>query len=221
MFAENGQLPDVLFKAALTTEELIRYTESGQLIDLLPLLEENAPNLWALLTENPDWLKAITLPSGKVGALPTIQELSPQNAMWINQSWLDTLNLEKPTDMESLRKVLTAFRDRDPNQNNKKDEIPMLFLGLLYILLIGGCFLATSLHSVIMFNSSSIRLLMSSSVIPFFFSSFLRVAPSDFLSLLLRPSVVIGLLDIQQKKSLIAFAHALSCTPRSTACEIR
>ena len=34
MFAEGGRLPDVLFKAALTTQELIRYTDSGQLIDL-------------------------------------------------------------------------------------------------------------------------------------------------------------------------------------------
>lgn len=129
MFAEGGQLPDVLFKAALTTDELIRYTDSGKLIDLLPLLEENAPNLWALLEENPDWLKAITLPNGKVGALPAIQTLSSQNAMWINQSWLDALGMKEPTDMESLRKVLTAFRDRDPNGNGKKDEIPMLFLG--------------------------------------------------------------------------------------------
>jgi len=129
MFAQGGQLPDVLFKAALTTDELIRYTESGQLIDLLPLLEENAPNLWALLQQNPDWLKAIALPNGKVGALPGIQELPPQNAMWINQSWLDNLGLEMPTDMDTLCKVLTAFRDRDPNQNGKKDEKPMLFLG--------------------------------------------------------------------------------------------
>ena len=53
MFAEGGELPDVLFKASLTTTELIRYTESGQLIDLLPLLEEHAPNLWALLQANP------------------------------------------------------------------------------------------------------------------------------------------------------------------------
>ena len=129
MFAQNGELPDVLFKAALTTDELIRYTESGQLIDLLPLLEENAPNLWALLQENPDWLKAITLPNGKVGALPALQELAPQNAMWINKAWLDKLGLQEPTDMESLIKVLRAFRDRDPNGNGKKDEVPMLFLG--------------------------------------------------------------------------------------------
>lgn len=129
MFAEGGQLPDVLFKAALSTSELIRYTESGQLIDLKPLLEENAPNLWALLQQNPDWLKAITLPNGKIGALPTIQENGPQNGMWINETWLKKYNLSMPTDMESLRKVLTIFRDSDPNANGKQDEIPMAFLG--------------------------------------------------------------------------------------------
>lgn len=125
----SGNLPDVLFKAALTTDELIRYTESGQLIDLKPLLEENAPNLWKLLCETPDWLEAITLPNGKIGALPTLQTCAPQNAMWINGEWLEKLKLDMPTDMESLREVLTAFRDLDPNGNGKKDEVPMLFLG--------------------------------------------------------------------------------------------
>ena len=129
MFAPGGELPDVLFKAALTTPELIRYSDSGQLIDLAPLLEENAPNLWALLEAHPGWREAITLPNGKIAALPAIQELAPQNAMWINRAWLDRLGLETPTDWDSLREVLTAFRDRDPNGNGKKDEIPFAFLG--------------------------------------------------------------------------------------------
>ncbi|MDD3334589.1 MAG: extracellular solute-binding protein [Eubacteriales bacterium] len=128
MFA-TGELPDVLFKAALTTEETIRYTESGQLIDLKPLLAEYAPNLWALLNEHPDWLEAITLPSGKIGALPSIQTVPTQNLIWINQDWLTKLNLTAPTDLESLKTVLIAFRDQDPNGNGKKDEIPMSFLG--------------------------------------------------------------------------------------------
>ncbi|MEG2605434.1 MAG: extracellular solute-binding protein, partial [Clostridia bacterium] len=124
-----GELPDVLFKAALTTEEQLTWSESGQLIDLLPLLPENAPNLWKLLQENPDWLKAITLPNGKVCALPELQTQPAQNALWINQAWLDTLKLDMPTDFASLRTVLEAFRDRDPNANGKRDEIPLAFLG--------------------------------------------------------------------------------------------
>lgn len=125
----GGELPDVLFKAALTTDELIRYTDGGQLIDLKPLLAENAPNLWALLQDNPDWLAAITLPNGKIGALPTIQLNALQDAIWINGEWLDNLGLSMPGNWEELTQVLTAFRDRDPNGNGKKDEIPLAFLG--------------------------------------------------------------------------------------------
>lgn len=126
----SGQeMPDVLFKAALNTEELMRGTENGYLIDLEPLLADNAPNLSALLEEHPDWKEAITLPNGKIGALPTIQMSATQNAMWINQEWLKKLGLEMPVDLESLEKVLTAFRDLDPNGNGKKDEVPFAFLG--------------------------------------------------------------------------------------------
>lgn len=129
MFAQGGELPDVLFKAALTTPEMIALSESGKLIDLKPLLPEHAPNLWALLQAHPDWLKAVTLPSGKIAALPALNELPPQNVLWINQTWLNKLKLDKPTDFESLRTVLTAFRDGDPNGNGKHDEIPLTFLG--------------------------------------------------------------------------------------------
>ncbi len=127
---EGGPLPDVLLKAELTTQELLRYTQSGQIIDLKPLLEENAPHLWALLTQNPEWMKAITLPGGKIGALPSLAPLPVQNAMWINQQWLDTLGLPMPTDRESLTETLRAFQQRDPNQNGKQDEIPLSFLGV-------------------------------------------------------------------------------------------
>lgn len=129
MFSEGGQLPDVLFKANLSTDELIRYTDSGQLIDLAPLLEEYAPNFWAILNEHPEWKAAITLPNGKIGALPSVQMGAGQNILWINKAWLETLKLDLPTDFASLKTVLTAFRDKDPNKNGKADEIPLSFIG--------------------------------------------------------------------------------------------
>ena len=127
--AASGVLPDVLFKASLSEAEQITYSKEGMLIDLLPLLPEYAPNLWALLQANPAWLASITLPDGKIVALPTINQLPPQNAMWINQTWLDTLELDAPTDFASLEQVLTAFLNDDPNRNGKKDEIPLTFIG--------------------------------------------------------------------------------------------
>lgn len=125
----SGELPDVFFKACLTSDELIRYTDSGLLIDLKPLLEENAPNLWALLQEHPEWMDEITLPNGKIGALPAIHSSTTQNVLWINQDWLELLGLSMPSDLESLKEVLVAFRDRDPNKNGKQDEIPLAYLG--------------------------------------------------------------------------------------------
>ncbi len=125
----SGDLPDVLFKADLTTAEQMAYADAGVLIDLKPLLAEYAPNLWALLEVHPDWLQAVTLPDGKIVALPNINELSPQNAMWINQDWLTKLGLAMPTDWDSFVTVLQAFQTGDPNENGKSDEIPLSYLG--------------------------------------------------------------------------------------------
>lgn len=137
---EKDELPDVFFKAELNSEELIRYTDSGQIIDLKPLLPEHAPNLWKLLTENPEWLAAITLPSGKIGALPKISTLKTQNAMWINKKWLDELGLDMPTDAESFYRVLKAFKSDDPNRNGKQDEIPVTFMGIWDLKFLGHAF---------------------------------------------------------------------------------
>lgn len=126
----DAPLPDVFFKADLTAREIVDFYEAGKLIDLRPYLEEYAPNLWALLQANPAWEKAITLPDGAIVALPSINRLQNNNAMWINQSWLNTLRLETPTTAEELKAVLTAFRDGDPNRNGKSDEVPLSFISM-------------------------------------------------------------------------------------------
>lgn len=131
MLAGEKELPDALFKAALTTQETQAWYEAGKLIDLRPYLEEHAPNLWALLQSNPDWLSAITLPDGAIVALPYIDELQFNNAMWINETWLKRWELPMPTTAEELTETLRFFRDNDMNGNGKKDdEIPLTFATL-------------------------------------------------------------------------------------------
>lgn len=128
-FSGAEALPDVLFKASLTLEEEEIGYEKGMLIDLKPFLAEHAPNLYRLLQENPEWEKAISLPNGAIVSLPYIDLLRTQNAMWINATWLSNLNLKAPTTKSELEEVLRAFKDNDPNQNGKKDEIPYTFVG--------------------------------------------------------------------------------------------
>lgn len=40
---------------------------------------------------------------------------------------LDQLDLKVPATLQEWEEVLVAFRDRDPDGNGKKDEIPLLF----------------------------------------------------------------------------------------------
>ncbi len=131
MLAGETELPDVLFKANLTTQETQAFYDSGKLIDLAPLLPEYAPNLWAALQSHPEWLAAITLPDGAIVALPYIDELQFNNAMWINANWLKRLNLPMPTTAEELAETLRVFRDNDMNGNGKDDdEVPLTFATL-------------------------------------------------------------------------------------------
>ncbi len=127
---EDGQpLPDVLFKAALRPDETMQLLDLGVLIDLAPYLEAHCPNLTALMAENPNLRQAITLPGGRIGALPFVEMAPAQNVLWINKSWLDSLKLDMPVDSEALSDVLRAFKTGDPNRNGRQDEVPLSFMG--------------------------------------------------------------------------------------------
>lgn len=129
MLAPGADLPDLLFKAGLTPAETMEMLDMGVLIDLKPLLRENAPNLYRLLQENPDCLQMITLPDGRIGALPYLNLSPTQNALWIHSGWLDTLKLGLPATAEDLEAALRAFKEKDPNRNGKQDEVPLAFIG--------------------------------------------------------------------------------------------
>ena len=137
---QGEDLPDVLFKAMLTDAETRQMAEKGILIDLKPFLEQYAPDLWALLQENPAYLEAITLPDGTIRALPSINELPQNNLIWINQAWLKTLKLDMPNTAEELTEALRAFRDRDPNRNGQSDEVPLSVTGLWDLRFLGHAF---------------------------------------------------------------------------------
>ena len=129
MTKDNVQV-DCLFKAELTNEETQAMYEKGVLIDLRPYIEECMPNLSAILKEHPEYEKAFALPDGAIVALPSINPLQSNNAMWINTTWLETLGLSVPTTAEELTEVLRAFKTGDPNGNGKADEVPLSVTGM-------------------------------------------------------------------------------------------
>ena len=136
----SENLPDVLFKAELNASEIRDLYQAGRIIDMAPYLEQYAPDLWKLLEEHPEWKKAITLADGAIPALPAINTLQNNDAMWINTAWLKKLKLEVPTTAEELTEVLRAFKTGDPNGNYQKDEIPLGFVGMWELRFLGHAF---------------------------------------------------------------------------------
>ena len=140
-FTAGADMPDVLFKAQLTGYECAEMLDKGVLVDLKPYLETCCPHLWAMIREDDAILSAITLPDGRIAALPYISETPTQNVMWINKKFLARTGKDAPTTWDELTDVLRAFRDTDANGNgDPNDEIPMGFLGPYDLKYLGHAF---------------------------------------------------------------------------------
>ncbi|SHF57521.1 putative aldouronate transport system substrate-binding protein [Caldanaerobius fijiensis DSM 17918] len=100
----------------------------GSIIKLNDLIDKYAPNFKKLLEENPDIKKQAELDDGTIFCFPFIRSAGALiNANWgpqLRKDWLDKLGLQLPKTIEDWHNVLVTFRDRDPNGNGKKDEIP-------------------------------------------------------------------------------------------------
>ena len=128
----SGDLPDLfLGTGALSDSDLVRYGPQGLLVPLEDMLEEYAPNFMDVLDRRPEYERMLTTPDGHIYALPTINELlyrEQPDVFLINKTWLDRLGLDVPTTTDEFYEVLKAFRDGDPNQSGRRDEIPFSFV---------------------------------------------------------------------------------------------
>ncbi len=132
-------LPDILFGIDLGSGSLRSFGENDYFLDLQDYFADRdgaSKIFWDRLEENleqweiDDIVNAMTvIETGAIYAVPTL-ETSPIDIMdyqvWINQTWLDKLNLKMPTNVDELYNVLVAFKNNDCNGNgNKNDEIPL------------------------------------------------------------------------------------------------
>ena len=130
-------LPDILLHQHINSDQLLQYAGNGVIVDLKAYYQDSAGasrTFWSRLEELGESDRAyvkdlITADDGGMYAFPTVEYAPNDNfsfRVFINRNWLDALKLEMPTDPESLRLVLEAFRDGDPNGNGKKDDLPMV-----------------------------------------------------------------------------------------------
>lgn len=128
MFA-TGDLPDAIYRAKLTMNDINKYASEGLLMPLNDLIDQYAPNLKAFFEEYPAVKEALTLDDGNiysVGYFNLHPGLKVENRQYMNMSWLNRLNLAMPSTIDEVTEVLRAFRDQDANGNgDPSDELPM------------------------------------------------------------------------------------------------
>jgi putative aldouronate transport system substrate-binding protein len=128
----SGDLPDAFYGLGiLNDQEIIKLGSEGGIIPLEGLIETHAPNLKKVFEKRPELKKRLTAPDGHIYSLPNVQERIPgtiPQVLFINKKWLDQLGLPLPTTVSEFHSTLKAFREKDPNGNGMKDEIPFSFL---------------------------------------------------------------------------------------------
>ncbi|MBP1842883.1 putative aldouronate transport system substrate-binding protein [Rhizobium petrolearium] len=122
----SGNLPDIVGGDASggLKEDFIRYGLEGAFIPLDDLIEEHAPHLKAFFDGHPEIRRAISGPDGNLYFIPYVPDGKFSRGWFIRQDWLDKLGLKQPETPEEVHEVLKAFRDKDPNGNGIKDEVP-------------------------------------------------------------------------------------------------
>jgi putative aldouronate transport system substrate-binding protein len=131
MFASND-LPDVFSVAGnIDDSAILEYGMDGLIIPLDPLIEHFGDEVFKMWDKAEDKnLKALmTSADGHIYSIPKYSE---QYINLYNQRcflygpWMDTLGLKPAKTIAEYTELLRAFKNRDPNGNGKKDEIPLI-----------------------------------------------------------------------------------------------
>lgn len=123
----SDDYPEVFWDGQFNNADQMLYGGQEVLISLNSLIAQ-APDILAAFVLKPYFRPAITTPDGNIYTLPLFQECyhcSLSQKVWINQHWLDALDLSMPATTEEFEATLRAFKQSDPNGNGAPDEIPL------------------------------------------------------------------------------------------------
>lgn len=119
----SGNLPDIVAYGN-GKESFSKYGMEGAFVPLNDLIENNTTYLKAEF-EKPDVRNFATAADGNIYYIPGMNPPDCVARGWfVRQDWLDKLNMKAPESTEEFHDMLIAFRDKDPNGNGEKDEVP-------------------------------------------------------------------------------------------------
>lgn len=119
--------------AKFSKVEEYKFAQQGLLTPLNDYIEHASVNIKNLFEKWPEFRTNTTTPDGNIYSLQAVSREgfgtyhgTASYKMWINQTWLDRLELQAPTTTEEFKDVLKAFKENDANGNgDPNDEIPL------------------------------------------------------------------------------------------------
>lgn len=128
----SGDFVDVLFGGGCTDSQIQLAANSGDVVELTDeLLSEHAPTWKKAFDENPDYFSASKFDGDKLYSLPYIRTLATDRGVrdvwWINQTWLDELNLSMPKTLDDFVNVLRAFKSNAGTGSIPENVMPWYF----------------------------------------------------------------------------------------------
>lgn len=131
-------MPDIVYGIPMAEGTIRKFGKDGYFLDLSKYFADRngaSKIFWdrveANYTKNEQddiKRKMVDASTGGIYYVPTMETSLVDYIdyqMWINKTWLDKLGLPMPTDVDSLYNTLVAFKERDPNGNGRKDEVPL------------------------------------------------------------------------------------------------
>ena len=147
ILADVNNLPDALYHAGFSNQELVRYGSNRHFIIAIDEYLQYMPYLSEIFTRRPDIKATLESPDGHIYSLPRVEEMglkSHPNILFINKEWVGKLidqnklsfTLSK-ADLKDglklkrsqLKEILGHFKSSDMNGNGSAtDEIPLSFV---------------------------------------------------------------------------------------------
>lgn len=124
----GSDMPDIFVSWSQNPETL---AQNGAIVAMSDYFDTTMKNTQKVIAEDPNLKVGLTSPDGKVYFLPR-KTGTVQLGWLIRQDWLDKLNLKVPETMDDFYNVLKAFKDQDPNENGKKDEVALAQRHVIY-----------------------------------------------------------------------------------------
>lgn len=124
----SNDLPDAFHSGNVSDDDLVKYGGQGVFVPLNDLIDEFAPNFKKLLEEYPEVEEAVTMPDGNIYSFPfmahpdfTSMRVAPYP--FINQDWLDALDMDMPETTDDYYEFLKAVKEGNPSGGDV-EEIP-------------------------------------------------------------------------------------------------